>query len=167
MTHQRHIGDSPSTQVGSHVHFNFLLATLVSPQSYSNLSLVSFVPKPFHLLPFLSFGTVRIFPASPVCLSCSLWLPRAWQPSQVLHTLTHPVWNRDVVLVPSGPTFPLTWLHQSRILSNLNLSNPWTGLDPVQLHPVSRKCHPSFIFSPSFPLRKCKASLGEKFLKHE
>ena len=84
VTHQRHIGDSPSTQVGSHVHFIFLLATLEFPQSYSNLSLVSFVPKPFHLLPFLSFGTVR-----EISRESSLFLLLSVV-TEVLATLTGP-----------------------------------------------------------------------------
>ena len=101
VTHQRHIGDSPSTQVGSHVHFNLLLATLVSPQStlichWCHLSL-----RPS--LVGLSVVLCGKFPAGPAHLCSFQWFPRAQHPWLVL-SLTYPVWNREVVLVPSGPT---------------------------------------------------------------
>ena len=139
---------------------NLVCGSTISQSNCGGPSLSGFWPVSHFTCPQLPFFCALVEDESlavevPFPVRVSLKVSHSW--SQFSSVSAH--------FLPLVPFF--TWLHLSPILSKLNLSNPWTGLDPVQLDPVSHKCHPSFIFSPSFPLRKCKASLGETSLKHE
>ena len=149
-------------QGGSTINFcgNLVCGSTISQSNCGGPSLFGFWPVSHSTCPQLPFLCVLVEDESlavevPFPVRVSLTVSHSW--SQFSSGSAH-----FLPLVPF-----LTWLHLDPILPLLNLSNPWTGLNPVQLDPVFVQCHPSFIFSPSFPLRKCKASLGEKSLKHE